>query len=299
MTFLQMKYFVAVCEYGNVTRAAEQLHVSQPSISHAIKELEEEYQITLFKRIHKKMILTENGHFLWKKASEILGKCRELEEDLERMGKRELHIGIPPMVGSILFSRIFPNFYEKNPDIKVNITESGSLKIKEMVQKGELEVALIIGDEEINTELGCHRILRTKLKYCVAPNHKFGKRENISVRELDGEAVISLKEDSFLSGYLQSVFKDYGIKPEIVLEAAQIYTIKSILEKGTAGAFLLQEIADQESGLTGITLDEPICVDVYMVWRKDSMVKKEMKRFIAYVKKNFTVQNSEKREESV
>ena len=285
MTLLQLKYFITVCECGNVTQAAEKLHVSQPSISHALRELEIEYQITLFQRVHKKMHLTENGYFLWKKADEILQKCNELESELGRMGKRELHIGIPPMIGSILFPRVFLNFYAQNPDIKVSITEQGSLKIKEMVEKGELEAALIIGDAGENTELSCHRILRTKLKFCVSSKHKFGTRKSISLRELDGEAVVGLKEDSFLPRYLKTVFAEYSITPNIILEAAQLSMIKAILENGDAGAFLFQEIADRENELTGIMLDEPIGIDVCMIWRKDSMVKSEMKRFVNYVKR--------------
>lgn len=295
MTFLQMKYFVTVCECKNVTQAAEKLHVSQPSVSHAIRELEEEYQITLFRRVHKKMVLTEDGRFVWEKANEILAKCYELEAELKQMGKKELNIGVPPMIGSILFSQIFPDFHEKNPDIKVNITEKGSLMIKEMVQKGELEAALIIRDAGENTELCCHRILRTKLKYCVSPKHKFGNKARISMQELDGEEMIGLKEDSFLPGYLEAVFSSYGIKPEIVLEASQIYVIRSILEKGKAGAFLLEEIVDREDGLKGIELNEPIPVDICLIWRKDSMTRKEMKRFVAYVKKAFA---GEKQRES-
>lgn len=299
MTFLQMKYFVAVCECKNVTQAAEKLHVSQPSVSHAIRELEEEYQITLFRRVHKKMLLTEDGCFVWEKANEILARCDELESELKQMGKKELRIGIPPMIGSILFSQIFPDFHEKNPDIKVNITEKGSLMIKEMVQKGELEAALIIGDAGMNTELCCYRVLRTKLKYCVSSNHKLGNKENISIQELDGEEIISLKEDSFLPGYLESVFLRYGIKPEIVLKASQIYVIRSILEKGRAGAFLLKEIADRETGLKGIELNEPVGVDICLVWRKDSMTRKEMKKFVTYVKKTFAGQSRKESGESV
>lgn len=299
MTFLQMKYFVTVCEYKNVTQAAEKLHVSQPSVSHAIRELEEEYQITLFRRVHKKMLLTEDGLFVWGKANEILARCYELESELKQMGKKELRIGIPPMIGSILFSQIFSGFHDKNPDIKVNIVENGSLMIKEMVQKGELEAALIIGDEGINTELCCCKVLRTKLIYCVSSNHKFRFKENISMQELDGEEMISLKEDSYLPGYLEAMFSKYGIKPEIVLKASQIYVIRSILDKGRAGAFLLKEIADRETGLKGIELNESVWVDICLVWRKDSMKGKEMKKFVTYVKKIFAGQNKKESGESV
>ena len=86
-TFLQVKYFVAVCECGYVTKAAEQLYVSQPSVSRAIRELEEEYHVELFRREKQRMILTNRGEYLWKESKKLMEQWRGLEKQMAESGK--------------------------------------------------------------------------------------------------------------------------------------------------------------------------------------------------------------------
>ena len=148
-----MRYFIAVCEYGNVTQAAEKLHISQPALSHALRELEDEYKVSLFQRSRKKMILTEKGRFLWEKADEIMDKLNELDIQMGNMCQSKLRIGISPVIKEIVSVQIFPKFCEKNQDIRVYITTVGSHKGKEMVQDGELDMVFIIADQTMDEDL--------------------------------------------------------------------------------------------------------------------------------------------------
>lgn len=148
MTFLQMKYFAKVCECGSVTKAARVLHVSQPSISYAIKELEEEYQITLFSRSGNQMIPTRRGELLWKSSDEILRQWDELEIQMEKYCRNEMRMGISPVIRELFGRQIMQEFQQVHPEIHIAVIETNSVEAVEKVKTGELDAALIFWTEK-------------------------------------------------------------------------------------------------------------------------------------------------------
>lgn len=147
MTFLQMKYFAKVCEYGSVTKAAKVLHVSQPSISYAIKELEEEYQIELFSRSGNQMIPTRRGELLWKRSDEILKQWDKLEFQMEKYCRNEIQMGMSPIIKELFGQQILLEFEKTYPEIHIIVTDTNSVEAVEKVQNGELDAALIFWTE--------------------------------------------------------------------------------------------------------------------------------------------------------
>lgn len=148
MTFLQIKYFVKVCECGSVTKAAKQLHVSQPSVSYAIRELEEEYETELFQRSENKMIPTKRGIFLWKSAEGLLTEWDRMEMKMKEYCSSEVQMGMSPIIGKIFGQQLLSEFQKENPEVHVTVTETNSVEAVEMVQNGELDTALIFRPEK-------------------------------------------------------------------------------------------------------------------------------------------------------
>lgn len=103
MKLYQLQYFREVCLMNGITKAAESLHVSQPAVSNAIKELEEEFQIKLFKRINKKLILTEEGAYFLLEVENLLEQSNQIIRNMTRMRdkKQSVRLGIPPMIGAM------------------------------------------------------------------------------------------------------------------------------------------------------------------------------------------------------
>ncbi|NLO32727.1 MAG: LysR family transcriptional regulator, partial [Candidatus Hydrogenedentes bacterium] len=104
MTLLQLKYFQSVCRYDSVSKAAESLNISQPAISIAIKELEEEFGVSLFIRDKKRLVLTTEGTFFLNKVSEIQPQIDSLSRLMADLGNKErvLNLSVIPMSGSNL-----------------------------------------------------------------------------------------------------------------------------------------------------------------------------------------------------
>ncbi|MBQ8873477.1 MAG: LysR family transcriptional regulator, partial [Clostridia bacterium] len=109
MKLLQMKYFQTVCKYGGITKAAEELFVSQPTISFCIKELEEEFGVKLFHRKHNRLQLTVEGSYFLDKVNYILQSVDTLASQMKDMGNNRNHVklAVPAMISTFLFPQLF------------------------------------------------------------------------------------------------------------------------------------------------------------------------------------------------
>lgn len=122
-----LKYFLAVAREQNMTRAANLLHITQPTLSRQIMQLEEELGQTLFLRKQRKMVLTETGKLLFRKAEEILALVEKTEEDLKAEGKLvsgKISIGSAESASSQVLIRIFQQFSSMYPNVQYEFETS-------------------------------------------------------------------------------------------------------------------------------------------------------------------------------
>lgn len=115
MTLNQLRYFCTASRCHSITKAAEELYVTQPTVSVAIRDLEIEFGISLFYRKGNRLILTEEGEELYNKATYILQYCTELQADYSSMArvKPPLRIGIPPMLSTVFFPELLIAFHDQ------------------------------------------------------------------------------------------------------------------------------------------------------------------------------------------
>lgn len=108
MTLTQLEYFCMVCRYHSITRAADALYVSQPTISTSIRDLEKEFHLKLFNHGKNRISLTKDGAAFYQKAEFILKQTQELYTDFSNIEKKRhpLRIGIPPMISTVFFPRV-------------------------------------------------------------------------------------------------------------------------------------------------------------------------------------------------
>src|SRR5690625_1473517 len=142
MDIRQLEYFYEVAKHLNFTKAAAHLHISQPSLSKTIKNLESELGGALFYRGPKQLELTDAGKAFLVNTKKVLEAFENLTSELNdviELRKGEIKIGIPPIIGAAFFSRIIGKYKEKYPSIEMSLTEVGSKKIKHGVEEGTLD----------------------------------------------------------------------------------------------------------------------------------------------------------------
>ena len=136
--FKQIEYFEAVSRLKSYTKAAKELFITQPSITVAIRKLEEELGVKLIERDNKSLYLTEAGEIFLMHAKEVLDKMKEttrIMADIQSNNKKILKFAFPPAMGAWLWSEIYPNFTNKYPNIDIEIEDLGTKEIKDAIKE--------------------------------------------------------------------------------------------------------------------------------------------------------------------
>ena len=170
MTLTQLKYFRTLCLHKTFSAAAQHLHISQPSLSNAIKELEKEFSVTLFIRQSKGVILTDAAQTLFEMSANLLASSEKCENIMKDMGKGRniLRLGIPPMIGSVMLADIYRDFLSLHPEIKLDITEMGQHDLIKSIQDGFVDMAILPHNRPLDNKLESKKIRKFEIVCCVS-----------------------------------------------------------------------------------------------------------------------------------
>ena len=184
MTLRHMTIFVAVCEDNSITKAAEKLHMAQPAVSLAVKELEEYYDVKLFDRLSKRLFLTDAGKKLLEYAAHIVSLFSDIGNNIrqwERSGK--LRIGASITIGTHLMPKYVSAFYKGHPESNIEVFISSSDLIEKKILKSELDFALIEGIVHSDSIIG-HTFMKDRLAAICAPSCALCKEDTITMEQL-------------------------------------------------------------------------------------------------------------------
>ncbi len=286
MKLLQMRYFQTVCRYGSITKAAEELFVSQPTISFCLKELEEEFGVKLFHRRHNRLMLTVEGQFFLDKVNYILKSVDALTTQMKDMGNNHNHvkIAVPAMISTFLFPQMFNAYTQIYPNVELEMLETGSLQTRKLVDANSVDLGVTILDNFVSDSYNMLPLVSTELVFCVSKRHRLAQRKHISFGELADEHIIIFKADSYQNIFIKRAFSEVNVEPKILLYSSQLYTIKQFLGYGNAGAFLYRQVAETDSDLVCIPLDQPIIQEIVLIWSKSSSLYSDSENFIQFAK---------------
>lgn len=288
MTIMQLRYFNAVCQSKNVTKAANELHVSQPSISNAIRDLEDELGVQLFYRIKMRLTLTHEGEFFLRESSQLLSAADRLMQQMKDLGgKRNLvRIGIPPMIGTMIFPQMLISFRKNFPNIKVEVEEYGSLSCMDYVLDESLDLAIIITNAVDSNKLNVLPILETELLFCIDKRHPLAKKKTVGIEDFKDEPLVLLPAGSYNRAQAEEIYNRNGLIPNVLLHSSQLYTIERLLQSGAAAAFLFKEFALNTAGIAGLTVSPSMpAINIGVVWKKDKLLFADVIRFIDFAKR--------------
>jgi LysR family hydrogen peroxide-inducible transcriptional activator len=242
MELYQLRYLVAVAEAGNFTRAAEKLHVTQPTLSQQIINLERELGHKFFHRLGRKAVLTEAGTIFMDRARRILfeadNAAKELQDDpgLER----RIHVGAIPTVAPYLLPPLISLCREKHPNLQISIREDFRPELVRGVLEGELDLA-ITAQPVTNKQVAVELLMTEPLTLVVGRGHPLTFCKRVVSNDLAGETFVLLGNASSLTEQVQSFCGDHHIEPRVGFRCAQVSTVKSLVAIG-AGISILPRV---------------------------------------------------------
>ena len=195
MEFHQLRYFCAVARTASFTRAAAEEGVAQPSLSQQISKLELTLGAKLFDRLSRGVQLTEYGRTLLPQALSILREVNEARSTLEslRGGGGHLSVGCIPTLTPYFLAPRLNEFVARYPDVELRLIEETTPKLIELLQNGQLDLALV-GLPVNSPEMLCSELFREPIWLVVAKDHRLASRAPVKLTELRSERMLLLKE---------------------------------------------------------------------------------------------------------
>lgn len=289
MTLLQLSYFVEICRAENFTRAAEAKHVTQPTMTNVVKDLETEFRIRLLDRSNKAVLLTAAGEEFLEMAVSLLDYADHMKTvmlDKTEEGCRLL-LGIPNMTNAACFTELFGVFHQTYPDIEVQSTHNVTVNLLHLLDAGKLDL-LVVPYQPADAKY-CHLVWKkTRFLFCVSRDHPFAGRKVLSIRDVCDEPIISYFGDSYLRNFnLAEKYRANGHELKIVYRCTQINIMQDLIRKNVGCGFLIEDSFSEGSGIVGIPMDESLPVTIYLVWTREgarlSVVQKALKCIRAYL----------------
>jgi DNA-binding transcriptional LysR family regulator len=238
-----LRYFVAVAEMENISRAALKLRVSQPALSRQIRDLEDEIGVPLFERRAKSVSLTEPGRVFFKEASEVLLHADDAVKKARATAKAdetELHVGYSPTPVAEILPKTLRAFQHAMPNIHVRLHDWSNKAILDGVRDGRLQLGLIISPPKVSSlrDLRYEELFHERVCVAVAPQHPFARRRAIPLTEVAAEPLIGLTSEDYPEyyDYLSIIFSKVKQKPRVVEEHDSLSGILASVEAGTGVA---------------------------------------------------------------
>jgi LysR family hydrogen peroxide-inducible transcriptional activator len=243
MELHQLRYVVAVAETGNFTRASERCHITQPSLSQQIINLEREVGHKLFHRLGRKAVLTESGATFLERARRILFEVENAAKELSDspgLGRR-ITVGAIPTVAPYLLPPLLARSREKYPNLEIHVREDFRTFLVRGVVEGELDLAITslpVKDARISIET----LLTEPLLLVVGKGHRLAQRPHVSASDLASETFVMLGASSSLAADVQRFCGDHNFEPRIGYRCSQVATVKALVALGV-GISILPRVA--------------------------------------------------------
>lgn len=288
MEFRQIEYFQVVSLLKNYTKAAEQLHMSQPSISVSIQKLEEELGVKLLERDNKKVVLTREGAIFLREGELVLKQAEHLKhvmDDLRHDGKRALKLAFPSTAGAWLWPVLLRDFASEYPSIELCIQDESTYEILEEIKKDELEIGFGVWDESMDDEIETHPLMEDELKLLVPAGSRLAAGGNVDIRSLDGMKVIMYRKGaSFSEGVFLRMLTRYQVTIRLQYVREQS-TVFNMVAQNLGVAVVLDDRTDlirNNSSLRTVKFREPITYVTGFFWKKDRHLSSSARKLICF-----------------
>ncbi len=234
MEMHQLRYAVAVARAGNFSRAADQCHVSQPSLSQQIQKLEEELGERLFDRTKREARLTPHGESFLPRALRILEEvdgARRDATDARQLLRGTLSIGVLPTIAPFLLPDILVGFTAKFPGVEVVAQEDTTAHLLKLVVGCEIDFALA-SQPIADSRLEVRELFTEELLLALPPGHPLARKRVISAADLEQQPFIVLKEGHCLGDQVLRFCDRRDLRPNITFRSAQLETIQALVSAG-------------------------------------------------------------------
>ncbi|CAI1754130.1 transcriptional regulator CynR [Serratia liquefaciens] len=284
MLLRHIRYFLAVAKQGNFTRAAEALHVSQPTLSQQIKQLEENLGTPLFDRSGRTVRLTDAG-MAWMRYARLA--LQDLEagtraiHDVATLERGNLRLAMTPTFTAYLVGPVIDAFYRQYPGVSVSIHEMTQDRIEALLAEDRLDVGIAFSQAQ-SVDIVAEELFTESLNMMVGAQHPLvQQREPLSAQVFEQQPLVLLSEDFATRQFIDDYCRQQGIRPRVAMEANAIGAIIEIVRRGQLATLLPAAVAQENPQLHPVRLTDVMPARrAVLLQRKDAYRSAASRAFI-------------------
>lgn len=289
MEFRVLKYFLMVAREENITKAAALLHLTQPTLSRQLMQLEAELGVKLFHRSKHSIILTEDGMLLKRRAQEIVSLSDKTVQELshkEDVLSGEIAIGCGETKNMLFLSEQIKKFRQKYPLVQFSIHSAIADDIKERIEKGVLDIGLLMEPVDVGKYEFIRMPQKEKWGILVRKDSELAAKESINPKDLTNVPLIMVKRE-LVKNELASWFGDYYEGLQIAATYNLILNAASMVERGVGVALCFDLGAAFYEDLCFIPLAPTLETGSVLVWKKNQTLGAATSQFMRYLRNAF------------
>ena len=252
-----IRYLAAVAEHQNFTRAAEALHVSQPTLSQQIKQLENSLNVQLLDRSGRTVRVTDAGETFLRYTRRAL---RELDagtraiHDVQDLSRGSLRLAMTPTFTAYLIGPVVESFSSRYPGITLSLEEMTQDRIEVALAEDTLDLGIAFAEVR-SSEIETQPLFVETLGLVVGSNHpRAGQQAPLTLLELEEEELVLLNSDFATRRHIDLHFRDHGVAPRVVIEVNSVSAIMEIVRRGQLATILPDAIAREQHGLNPVAV---------------------------------------------
>ena len=280
-----LRYFLAVAREENITKAAALLHVTQPTLSRQLMQLEDELGVKLFRRSQYRVVLTDDGMLLRRRAQEIVELADKAERELQHTEAEltgEIAIGCGESVGMTFLSEHIREFRRLHPQVQFRIYSANADDIKERIEKGLLDMGLLTEPVDI----GRYAFLRTPQKdrwgVLLPKEHPLAQKGTVTPKDLLGIPLLISGRET-VRNELAGWFGDAYDKIEIAATYNLILNAANMVKNGV-GVALCFDLDNISDALNFVPLSPKLETGTVLAWKKDQTYSPAADQFLDFIK---------------
>jgi DNA-binding transcriptional LysR family regulator len=294
MTFAQLRTFEAVARLNSFSRAAEELHLTQPAVSAQVVALENALKLKVFDRVGKTFTITEQGRVVLQCAQDIQGRVGQLQrelEDLSAMNRGTLRIGASHVVGVYLLPEILSRFRVLYPQVELGVKVQPYRSVIELLLRGELDIAVVGGGHAMSDDrIAAKPIMEDELVVVAAPHDPITEAGSISVADLCKLSFVMPARDTASGESILDQLNAYGVTLNSIIEFGNVGAVKKAVEAGMGISILsryavsreLQEGRLQTLAVHGLSFKR----HVFLCWHQDRPFSKLTTAFVHFIQRH-------------
>lgn len=291
MNLKQARYFKTIAQCGSITAAAQRLYISQPSLSQTLRQIEEEAGVPLFNRSGYPFRLTYAGEKYLKAAETMLEIDERLSAEMENIRHENggcLRLGISVTRAMQVLPDVLPIFTKEYPHVSIDLTESASANLEELLQKGTIDLALAATEPAEDDSIAYELIEKEAIGILAGKDSMIARRlpsgTPISLKDVEKERFVRL-DASHSSRIIQDrLFRKHNFLPNILLESGMLEVGRRVALKSGACMLLPDVYADsfvfQSGGAFYPLADYENRRHFYACYRRGEAVKPYIRAFI-------------------